>query len=307
LGGEAARVRGRRLTLVRLIFVLIIISTVAVPFATAKERTTRDTSIKGSIRFELYGGYLMVASGSVGSIKGLHFLIDTGTSTTLLDSSIAQKLGLEGMPEDVDIVFFDGAVEAVHTWAPSIELGPLRVFHRPVLVRDLSTLSDSLLVHLDGIVGLDVLGQSPFEVDYRNRRIHFGHIPHLPIAIPLSTEQGLAIVDVEVNHATAHLLFDTGTPSLLIFRSKLPNFLLNLKEHRRKHDNKLKQNPQPERVSLPAFRLGEAEFPWQQAIVSESRDECGLDFDGVLSPAALRIDAFSVDLERGALELRVGM
>lgn len=298
---------GRRLKFVWLISVAIFISTLTVPSATAKESTARNASIKGSVRFELYSGYLMVASGSVGPIKNLHFLIDTGTNTTLLDSSIAHKLGLEGTAEDVNIVFFDGAVEAVHTWAPSIELGPLRVFHRPVLVRDLSTLSDGLLVHIDGIVGLDVLGQSPFEVDYRNRRIHFGHIPHLPISIPVSREQGLAMVDVEVNHATAHLLFDTGTPSLLIFRSKLPSFLANLKEHRRKHDSRLRQNPQPEKVSLPAVRLGQAEFAFQQAIVSESRDECGLDFDGVLSPAALRIDAFAVDLDRGELELRLGM
>lgn len=298
---------GRRLTLVWLIPVAILISAFTAPSATAKESTARNASIKGSVRFELYGGYLMVAAGSVGPIKNLHFLIDTGTNTTLLDSSIAQKLGLEGMREDVNILFFDGAVEAVHTWAPSIELGPLRVFHRPVLVRDLSTLSNGLLVQIDGIIGLDVLGQSPFEVDYRTRRIHFGHLPHLPISIPLSKEQGLAVVNVEVNHATAHLLLDTGTPSLLIFRSKLPNLLASLKEHKRKHVTAVKQSPQPEKVSLPAVRLGEAEFAWQQAIVSESRDECGLNFDGVLSPAALRIDAFAVDLERGELELRIGM
>lgn len=295
---------GRRLILFWLICAAILISTFAAPFATAKEKNSRESPIRGTIRFELYGGYLMVASGSVGPVKNLHFLIDTGTSTTLLDSSIAQKLRLEGLPEDVNIVFFNGAVEAVHTWAPSIELGPLRVFHRPVLIRDLSTLSDGLLVHIDGIVGLDVLGQSPFEVDYRYRRIHFGRLPHLPISIPLSKEQGLAMVDVEVNHARAHLLFDTGTPSLLIFRSKLPHLLTSLKEHGRSHAKTQKQNLRPEKVSLPAVRLGEAEFGWQPAIVSDGSE---LDFDGVLSPVALRIDAFELDLDRGELELRIGM
>ena len=39
----------------------------------------------------------------------------------------------------------------------------------------------------------------------------------------------------------------------------------------------------------------------------EELDEGGRDFDGLLSPAALGIDAFAVDLERGALELRLGM
>ena len=299
---------GRRLKLFcRLISVSILILFIASSSAIARERTFQDTSINGSIRFVLYRGYLMVATGSVGPGKGLHFLVDTGTSTTLLDVSIARELGLEGIPENVNIVFYKGLVSAVHTWAPSIELGSLRVFHRPVLVQDLSAVSEGLPVHIDGIVGLDVLGQNPFEVDYRNCRIHFGHLPHLPISIPLSKEQGLAMVDVEMNHATAHLIFDTGTPSLLIFRSRLPKVASWLKGHKWDRNPNAGVRLDSRSVSLPTIHLGEAEFVRQQAILMDGRDEGGRDFDGVLSPAALCIEAFSVDLNRGALELRVGM
>jgi len=299
---------GRRLRLSSfLLCISLLVLNAAVPYAAAKKRSARDTSVKGSIRFELYRGYLMVATGSIGPLKGLHLVVDTGTSTTVLDSSIANKLQLGGQPEEVNILFFDGAVLAMHTWAPSIELGSLRVFHRPVLVRDLSTLSDGLLVHIDGIVGLDVLGQSPFEVDYRNRRIHFGHLPHLPISIPLSKEQGLAMVDVEMNHSTAHLIFDTGTPSLEIFRSKLPKIAASLMGRNRRRPAGADRDLKAVKVSLPAIHLGEAAFSLQQAVILENRDEGGRDFDGVLSPAALRLEAFTVDLERGALELRLGM
>jgi len=298
--------RGQRLNLIRWLncISILFLLAAAAPSVPAKAKTPQNR-IKGSIRFELYRGYLMVTTGSVGPLKGLHFLLDTGTSTTLLDERVARKLELDGLPEEVNVVFFKGAVRAVHSWAPSIEIGPLRVFHRPVLINDLSALDDALPVHIDGIIGLDVLGQTPFEVDYRNRRIHFGPLPHLPVSIPLTREQGLAMVDVQVNHATAHLIFDTGTPSLLIFRSKLSKIFAGLKMP--KGSRGAGAQSQAGNLSFPNIQLGDAEFVQQRAILAESRDEYGRDFDGVLSPAALRIDAFAVDLDTGQLELRMGL
>ncbi len=291
----------------RLLAIFTFISIAALPSAAAKEKPDQVRFVKGTVRFDLYRGYLMVARGSVGPLKGLHFLLDTGTSTTLLDSRIARKLNVDGAPEDVNIIFFKGGVRATHAHVPSIELGPMRQNHVPVLVQDLSVFDDALPVHIDAVIGLDVLGQSPFEVDYRSRRIHFGQLPHLPISIPLSMEQGLAMVNVEVNHTTAHLVFDTGTPSLLIFGARIPRAIAGLKVHRPRSDANARGSLERKEVHLPRLLLGEAEFMRQQAIVVENRDEGGRDFDGLLSPAALGIDAFAVDVDRGALELRLGM
>jgi predicted aspartyl protease len=291
-----------------LISLLFGISIAVSPAATAKERPVQAPSTEGAVRFDLYQGYLMVAKGSIGPLKGLHFLLDTGTSTTLLDPRIASELNLEGVPEDVNMIFVDGRVLATHTWAPSIELGPIRQFHRPVLIQDLSAFNAALPVRVDAVIGLDVLGKSPFEVDYRNRKIHFGDLPHLPISIPMSMEQGLAMVNVEVNHATAHLVLDTGTPSLLIFGSRIPKAIAGLKVYRPQRDaTNARGSLERKEVHLPSIQLGEVEFFRKQAILVESRDEGGRDFDGVLSPAALGIEAFAVDPDRGALELRLGM
>ena len=286
---------------------LIGISIAISPFATAKERPGRVPAVKGTVRFDLYRGYMMVARGSIGPRKGLHFLLDTGTSTTLLDSRVARELDLEGVPEDINMIFVDGKVQASHTWAPSIELGPIRQFHRQVLIQDLSIFDEALPVHIDAVIGLDVLGQSPFEVDYRLCKIHFGDLPHLPISIPLSKEQGLAMVDAEVNHAAAHLVLDTGTPSLLIFGSRIPRAIAGLKIRGLHRDAGLRGGFEHKEVHLPSIQLGQAEFFRKQAILLENRDEGGRDFDGMLSPIALGIDAFAVDLDRGALELRLGM
>ena len=299
---------GRRL---KLFIFLICLSIGALPSAPAKGAPAQSPSsrntVQGTVRFDLFRGYLMVAKGSIGPLKGLYFLLDTGTSTTLVDTRIASRLNMEGVPEAVNVVFYQGEVQAFHSWAPSIELGPLRQFHRPVLVQDLSMFDAALPVHIDAVIGLDVLGKTPFEVDYRRCRIHFGHLPHLPVSIPLRAEQGLAMVNVEVNHAIANLIFDTGTPSLMIFGSRIPEAIAGLKTHRLQSDANPSGNSECKAVHLPKMRLGQAEFIRQQAILQEIRDEGGRDFDGVLSPAALGIEAFIVDLESGALEIRLGM
>ena len=250
----------------RLLSFSILISIVALPIATAKELQDQVTPIKGMVRFDLYGGYLMVAKGSIGPLKGLHFLLDTGTSTTLLDSRIARELHIEGAPEEVNIMFFKGGVQAIHAHAPSIELGPIKQNHVPVLVEDLSILDSSLPVRIDAVIGLDVLGGSRFEVNYRHRRIYFGQLPHLPVSIPLSMEDGLAMVNVQVNQATAHLIVDTGTPSMLIFAARIPKAIAGLKAHGLKSDSRSRGSVERKEVHLPNIQLGEADFIRQQAI-----------------------------------------
>lgn len=285
----------------------IFLSFVALLSASAKDRPASLRNMNGAVRFDLYRGYLMVARGSVGSLKGLNFLIDTGTSTTLVDARIAGKLKVNGDPQEVNIMFFKGGAEAAQAHVPSIDLGPVRKNDVPVLVRDLSMFEDGLPVRIDAVIGLDVLSWSPFEVDYRDRKIYFGELPRLPISIPLNMEDGLALVDVEVNHTPAHLIIDTGTPALLIFGARIPKAIAGLKVRRSRNDANGRNWGERQVVHLPHLRLGHAEFIRQQALVMENRDEGGRDFDGLLSPAALGIDAFTVDLDRGALELRVGM
>ena len=291
----------------RLISFYLLFSIAAYHTATAKERPHQLKPVNGMVHFDLYRGYLMVTRGAVGPLKGLHFLIDTGTSTTLLDRRIARMLNLKGAPEKVNILFFKGGERAMLAHAPSIELGPVKQNHVPVMVVDLSIFGDALPVGIDAVIGLDIMGASPFEVDFQNCRIHFGQLPHLPVSIPLVMEDGLAMVNVQMNHTNALLLLDSGTPSMMIFSARIPKAIAGLKAHRSHNDDKTDGNMESKEVHLPRLKLGQTEFIRLRAIVIDDRDEAGRDFDGILNPAALGIDAFGVDLERGVLELRLGM
>ena len=64
---------------------------------------------------------------------------------------------------------------------------------------DLSFVQKVVPVHLDGIVGLDVLGGSPFTIDYTTREIRFGPFAGLASSTRMESKQGLPLVNATMN------------------------------------------------------------------------------------------------------------
>jgi hypothetical protein len=121
-------------------------------------------AMEGTVSFDLYHGYLIVARGSAGPLKGLTFLLDTGASPTVLDPRLARKLHLEQFPASISVL--GGSVQAEMAIVPSLNFGPMQRDNISVLIEDLSFLQKALPVRVDGVIGLDVLGQSAFVIDY---------------------------------------------------------------------------------------------------------------------------------------------
>jgi hypothetical protein len=244
--------------------------------------------VEGTVGFGLYRGYLIVARGSAGRLKGLTFLLDTGTSSTVLDPQLARKLHLERLPASVAVL--GGSVPAETAVVPSLNFGPIQRDNVPVLIEDLSFLQKTLPIRVHGIIGLDVLGQSAFVIDYAAHQIHFGPLPALPDAIPLHMTGGLPIIDAQVNDLPAHLLVDTGALSLFLFaRSDLK---INAAWKSPDSIGDFERKP----VKLQSLRLGTAEFGRELAFVIPAG---GHPFDGVISPAGLGIKRVAIDLGRG--------
>ncbi|MGH9563512.1 MAG: aspartyl protease family protein, partial [Terracidiphilus sp.] len=173
-----------------------------------------------TVRFDLYGGYLIVAHGSVsgpaGALKNLNFLVDTGTTVPIFDAEVAQKLHL---PPDAstNIVILGGRARGVNATLPSLEFGPIRQSNLPIITTDLSFFRRIVPVRIDAIVGLNVVGQIPFVIDYSAQVIRFGPPPSLAFSVPLKLDEGLATFDAEIDRAPVHLAFDTGVGSLVLF------------------------------------------------------------------------------------------
>jgi len=258
---------------------------------------------KASVGFHLYHDYLIVVQGSAGPLKGLNFLVDTGANPTVLDRQLAQRLGLDEVPGSM--VFVNGSEPAGQATVPNLELGPMRRYNLPIMVEDLSFFERSLPVHIDAVIGLDVLGQSAFEIDYARWQIRFGSFRPLANSLPLRIEAGLPIIDAELNHLAVHLLLDTGASSLLIFEPRTSRPVSPQKISAVVGSSGSIGEFRGKQVWLRSLRLGEKEFGRQPAFIvpSPGNQDWALDrnFDGLISPAGLGMTKVAVDVERGVL------
>jgi hypothetical protein len=252
--------------------------------------------LRSKVDFELYQNYLIVVHGSVGPLKGLNFLFDTGASPSVLDPRIASKLHLATMPADTAVL--EGTIQTQTAIVPSFQLGPLQRQNLSVVIGDLSFIQNAFPFRLDGIVGLDVLGQTAFEIDYRSREIRFDLSPSSPDSIPFRMQRGLAIVDATINHTQVHLLLDTGSPSIILFQEMPASGSKPVLQRAKTIGNFDRKH-----VQSIDLKLGETDFGHEAAFVVSSHKDAGHDFDGVISPASLGITRVSLDPTQGKLTL----
>jgi predicted aspartyl protease len=251
-----------------------------------------------SVRFDLYKGYFTVLHGSAGPAKNLNIFLDTGTSPPLLDSRIAKKLHLHGT-EPARIAVLGGRVPGEYAILPSLRIGPMQRSNLQVVVADLSFFQKFVPFHIDAIVGLDVLDQKPFVIDYSARTIRFGATPVLPVSVPLRLDRGLAVFNAEIGHTPVRLLLDTGASSLVLFTkataqtSGVKVDALLGQEDIGKFENKP--------VWLRMLKLGSVEFFKEPALLTLNPRPSQFDYDGVISPPVLGFSRVAVNVEAGTL------
>jgi predicted aspartyl protease len=250
-----------------------------------------------AVGFDLYRGYLIVVRGSAGPRKDLNFLLDTGASYTVLDRRLARKLRLDELPGVLAGV--NGRVAAGRAIAPSLQIGPTRRENLSVMIEDLSCFDKALPVRIDAVIGLDVVGQGAFEIDYSSRQINFGPLPSLKNTLRLRMSGGLPLVDAELDETPVHLVLDTGASSLILFEPKTATQAkVSAVEHSAKTMGQFGGKP----VWLSSLRLGQAEFQREAAfLVPRGGGIEDRDFDGLVSPALLGITKVAIDLDQGVV------
>src|SRR5208282_6374918 len=158
----------------RKIFAVLIGFFLLSQIATAKARKASEPrGPDEEVPFELVSGYLVVVDGSIGPLHRLKFVLDTGATHTAVSNKVAEQLGLHrvtGRVFNIDkIVGTDWAV------LPEVEFGPIQGSQVPVMVTDLDYFK-SLGSHVDAVIGLDLLRQKNFCIDFGAKKVLFGEI-----------------------------------------------------------------------------------------------------------------------------------
>ena len=215
---------------------------------------TRTQPAANEMAIEVYGGYLVVARGSVNNADNLRFLLDTGATNTAIDRRVAERLGLHGATTKV--INFDKNVPLESAEVREMTFGPQRVSNVRVLIEDLAYLRSSG-IHVDGVIGLDLLRRQSFLVDYARKRVVFGPTATDGMhAVPLRADAKAISVELELGSRPVWMVADTGARGIVLYEDTVKDLLANYRVAERTDGASL-GGPLESRVAIvPRVRLG---------------------------------------------------
>lgn len=253
--------------------------------------TVRVTAVE--IPFRLYSGNLVVVKATVGAIKNVNMIVDTGTNPSAISKELAIRLKLTG--RSVSLETLNGPIQAQSLTVSDIQLGSFHVSALRVLAQDFATMERNLGVSIGGIVGLDILGAGPFTIDYQKKTVIFGAAAALRNAVPLASTAPFLTARATVNGQQLRLLLDSGTRELLVFRGRLQT---------------APREAHLDRTSSVFTTGGSAQLSWLRTMVSLGTSDLGahkvaiaesdadLGIDGLLGLAGMGFHRVSFDFEK---------
>jgi len=179
-----------------------------------------------AVQFRLYDNYLIIVQTLVNGTGPFGFLLDTGTSRTIIDPALANRLRapVVGNTSLTGILHVrqDELVQL-----QSIQLGTVSLSEMPAIVDRLSR-QKTLAPGIRGVVGEDFLSRFDVLIDYKHRRLRFGGpIPsgeRCPFETagqyhgsPTSRRLLIPVQLVDMNEQTMKLQLDSGAKVLELF------------------------------------------------------------------------------------------
>jgi hypothetical protein len=173
------------------------------------------------------------------------------------------------------------------------------------MVLDLATIESRLGLRLDAIIGLDVLQERNFTIDYRQRRLLIGEALATgdPIPFELKTDAGApyVVVPMEVNSQRVRLLLDTGADGLTLYAARVQALTHTVQKSGTRKDVSAVGEYDVNQIRLSNIRLGAIQRASLQAAVINSPDSALRDFDGLLGPTFLGITRLALDFRTSTL------
>jgi hypothetical protein len=201
------------------------ISTLSVPFRRPPPRPGR-TSIGSKpvvVPTKAIGNYLVVEA-KWDRFGPYHFLVDTGSSVTLVTPALAKRYASKDAPPfnapRQGVAAADGKIiELAPTTLREISLGAVRFEDVFALIYDCEALTAHLGIKIDGILGFPLFRETILTLDYPRGRIVLQSPrknPTIPgFAIPLNDTSKTPLISVQLGDRNIVALLDTGSDATL--------------------------------------------------------------------------------------------
>jgi hypothetical protein len=174
-----------------------------------------------TVPIRIFRGFLVVVEGRFGpNLEHQNFLLDTGTSPSIINKDLAAPLDLTKSSALLASLGKDSKVQSAVL--PEIEIGPIRAVSVPILLSDLSQLESDLGIPIAGIIGLDVLSRASFSLDYARKSIEFGKFTPGGVTVPLPAGSSIPLAEVNWGGTPKRLVVDTGSEQLVLLGKQPP-------------------------------------------------------------------------------------
>ena len=250
------------------------------------------------IPFELVSGFLVVVQGAIGEHGGLRFVVDTGSTYSVIDREVADRLGLPRRPGK--LMNFDRAISAERTDLPELRLGPIHASGLSIMVVRLADYSE-FGQHLDGVIGLDLLRRATkLRIDYEKRTVSFQLRDHeADDAAGDSMSLGF-ILPVSIQGVSLHLLFDTGLRDILLYDERVRTQVPNLRTEGRALPARMGRLHATQ-VNLPGVEIFGPRAVTPVLLINGPENATLRGVDGYLGPASLHAKRLELDFAANTL------
>lgn len=251
----------------------------------AQDSPLRRPALPAELPFHLSHHLLLVLKGRIGSLTNLRFVLDTGTTRTVLDRRLGDRLQLSCRSER-SVIRFNTSLSLRQCILPQLEIGPLRWKDLPVSVASLPKLS-SLLDKADAIIGLDVLGTSKLIVDYTSSKVIFQRSePPLAKASKNPDDPLCFTILIHVQGHPVRLILDTGIEGLFLYQDRLQKRVPHLKVAGAPEKVNIGGLP-AEQVALPGVQIGKAKKNCTAFLIADPPKNSLLGIDGFIGISEL--------------------
>lgn len=143
----------------------------------------------------------------------MRMMLDTGATHTVLHEESAARVPSAQWIDTSQMNFRGNSSQHPKIMLASMLAGPAESPAHPLMVMNLGAVRSMMAEPIDGILGMDILGQVPFTFDFRNGNLQWG-IPEgldvVPLyAVPDGT--GRFVVQARCEGKEVHMLLDTGS------------------------------------------------------------------------------------------------
>ncbi len=167
-----------------------------------------------------YVHHELLVHARIGSSGPYTFLLDTGTTPSIIDIALAKRLGLPpkgAAAHGTDVG--ESSVTVYPVTLHDVQLGSLRIHQLAALATDLSGIGNRLGVHLDGVLGSNFFDGRVVQIDYACRTASvLSDAVIAPIAAHFTEIASGFIVthDVWVGPQRASATIDTGDSGTML-------------------------------------------------------------------------------------------